>query len=102
MIKTDFVRNDRESEKNMETVSEKALAKLNLYLEITGRRADGYHAIESVMQSVSLCDRVTVSAARGADATESEKMNFGGSDPPICKREGLVTSRKLAAPACKK
>ena len=31
MIKTDFVRNDRESEKNMETVSEKALAKLNIW-----------------------------------------------------------------------
>ena len=62
MIKTDFVRNDRESEKNMETVSEKALAKLNLYLEITGRRADGYHAIESVMQTVTLAD--TLSFAR--------------------------------------
>ena len=49
-----------------------------------------------------ICGKIFAAAARGADATESEKMNFGGSDPPICKREGLVTSRKLAAPACKK
>ena len=34
----------------------KAYAKINLTLDITGKRADGYHAIESVMQSVSLCD----------------------------------------------
>ncbi len=37
-----------------------AYAKINLFLDITGRRADGYHTITGVMQSVSLCDRVTV------------------------------------------
>lgn len=36
----------------------RAAAKINLTLDITGRRADGYHEIETVMQSVSLCDRV--------------------------------------------
>ena len=34
----------------------KANAKVNLSLDITGRRDDGYHMICSVMQSVSLCD----------------------------------------------
>ena len=38
----------------------RAYAKLNLTLDITGRRADGYHLIDSVMQSVSLYDTVTV------------------------------------------
>ena len=37
-----------------------ARAKINLYLEVTGRREDGYHELETVMQSVSLCDEVTV------------------------------------------
>ncbi len=37
-----------------------AYAKINLFLDITGRRADGYHTITGVMQAVSLCDRVTV------------------------------------------
>ncbi len=36
----------------------RAAAKLNLTLDITGRRADGYHELETVMQSVSLFDRV--------------------------------------------
>jgi len=33
-------------------------AKINLFLELIGRRPDGYHEIESVMQLVDLCDRV--------------------------------------------
>lgn len=38
----------------------KAFAKINLTLDITGRREDGFHTLDSVMQSVSLFDRVTV------------------------------------------
>ncbi len=33
-----------------------AYAKINLSLEIVGRRTDGYHDLVSVMQSISLCD----------------------------------------------
>lgn len=36
----------------------KACAKINLSLEITGVRNDGYHLINSVMQSVDLCDEI--------------------------------------------
>ena len=35
-----------------------APAKLNLTLDILGTRPDGYHEMEMVMQSVSLCDEV--------------------------------------------
>jgi 4-diphosphocytidyl-2-C-methyl-D-erythritol kinase len=37
-----------------------AAAKINLYLEIMGARADGFHELVMVMQSISLTDRVTV------------------------------------------
>ncbi len=37
-----------------------AAAKLNLSLDITGVREDGYHLLDSVMQSVSLYDRVAL------------------------------------------
>ena len=33
-----------------------APAKINLFLEVTGRRADGYHLLDTVMQTVGLCD----------------------------------------------
>lgn len=42
-----------------------ARAKLNLYLDITGRRADGYHLLETVMQSISLADRVEITLKAG-------------------------------------
>ena len=37
-----------------------ANAKINLFLDIKARRADGYHDIVSIMQSVDLCDTLTV------------------------------------------
>ena len=44
----------------MET-TEKAYAKLNLSLDVTGKRPDGYHDLVMVMASVELADEVTVS-----------------------------------------
>ena len=37
-----------------------APAKLNLMLHIVGRRADGYHELQSVFQLLDLCDRVEI------------------------------------------
>lgn len=39
---------------------EKAYAKINLTLDIVGKREDGYHDIKTVMQTVSLCDILEV------------------------------------------
>jgi 4-diphosphocytidyl-2-C-methyl-D-erythritol kinase len=44
----------------MRGVSVKAYAKINLSLDILGRRPDGFHEIETVMQTVSLADDVTI------------------------------------------
>ncbi|MBE6557647.1 MAG: 4-(cytidine 5'-diphospho)-2-C-methyl-D-erythritol kinase [Ruminococcaceae bacterium] len=44
----------------MTTLTLSAPAKINLFLDITGRRSDGYHTISGVMQSVSLGDTVTL------------------------------------------
>ncbi len=44
-----------------------APAKLNYVLEITGRRPDGYHEIVSLMQTISLADRVRLDEASDID-----------------------------------
>ena len=46
-----------------------APAKINLWLEIRSRRPDGYHDIERVMQTVSLCDTLTLKKADGIAVT---------------------------------
>lgn len=47
----------------MPPISWRAAAKLNLYLHVLNKRADGYHAIESLVVFTSLADEVTVKAA---------------------------------------
>lgn len=44
-------------------IQEKAYAKLNISLDVTGRRADGYHDMVMPMQTVSLCDELRLRLA---------------------------------------
>lgn len=44
----------------MDQIHLKAYAKVNLTLDIVGCRADGYHLLNSVMQSISLADAITL------------------------------------------
>jgi 4-diphosphocytidyl-2-C-methyl-D-erythritol kinase len=41
-------------------LAEQAPAKINLFLRVVGRRADGYHEVDSVFVPVSLCDAVHI------------------------------------------
>lgn len=42
----------------METLQLKAMAKINLGLDVLRRREDGYHEVKMVMQTVGICDRL--------------------------------------------
>ena len=54
----------------MEKISILAPAKINLYLNVGARREDGYHDIETVMQTVSLFDRLEVTKKTSAEKKE--------------------------------
>ncbi|MEK7413552.1 MAG: 4-(cytidine 5'-diphospho)-2-C-methyl-D-erythritol kinase [Planctomycetota bacterium] len=46
-----------------------APAKINLYLEILGRRTDGFHELETVFQAIDLSDQITVTLSDGDGIT---------------------------------
>ena len=50
----------------MKQIQEKAYAKINLHLDVTGRLENGFHLVNNVMQSVSLWDEVTLTETDGA------------------------------------
>ena len=50
----------------MKKIQLHAYAKINLTLDVTGRRPNGYHDVEMIMQQISLCDEVTVNWEAGS------------------------------------
>ena len=54
----------------------KACAKLNLCLDVIGTRQDGYHLLESVMQSISLSDSVIISKKKSGIKVKCSKLNI--------------------------
>ena len=73
-----------------ETFRREAPAKINLALDILGKRPDGYHALCSIMQTVSLCDTVEL-----AEGGEGFTLSMAGFTPP----EGRKTLEQRAAEA---
>ncbi|MDV5973591.1 4-(cytidine 5'-diphospho)-2-C-methyl-D-erythritol kinase, partial [Streptococcus canis] len=61
----------------MVTIIERAPAKINLGLDIRGKRPDGYHDLSMVMVSVDLCDYVTV------DHLNEDKIIFTSNCPKM-------------------
>lgn len=59
----------------------KSPCKVNLLLNILGRRADGFHELETVLQPVNLCDEITFErAGNGIQLSCSEKSLPTGPD----------------------
>ncbi|MBN2712432.1 MAG: hypothetical protein JXR97_08400, partial [Planctomycetes bacterium] len=54
-----------------------ARAKINLFLEVLGRRKDGYHDILSVFQEVALADRLY------AKPSDSDSITIECDDPTL-------------------
>ena len=63
----------------MTTLYEGAFAKLNLTLDVLGKREDGYHDLKSVMQAISIRDDVEIDIGTG------KPWNL------LCSMEGIPT-----------
>ena len=72
-------------ETGRESVRTRAFAKINLGLEILGKREDGYHLLRSGMQTVSLADELILTK------TEEEGIRLR------CDRPSLPTDERNLA-----
>ena len=71
-----------------------AFAKLNLTLDVLGKRPDGYHDLRMVMQSITLCDTLTLTPNQGQGLRVSTDLHRGEksgchSRPPVLGGPGL-------------
>lgn len=57
-------------------ITEKAYGKINISLDVTGKRDDGYHDMLMVMQTVTLCDDVSVGLIDGEKSIASCNLPF--------------------------
>lgn len=63
----------------MDEISLKAPAKINLYLKVLGKRRDGYHEIESLVQAIDLYDDIVIE--------KSDVLELECDDPSLDKDE---------------
>ncbi len=61
----------------------KAPAKINLTLEVLGKRPDGFHEVRSVIQAINLCDSLVFRL--------SDSIEFGSDNPDFVPKESLVS-----------
>lgn len=67
-----------------------APAKLNLFLEVLGKRSDGFHEIETLMVPVDLCDTLALQVAPSADITLHVETAIGYDEPLPAPEQNLV------------
>ena len=73
-----------------ETVTVFAPAKLNLFLHVLGRRADGYHDLESLFVFLDIGDRLQFETPDSAAADASAGDLVLDPDPGIPREQNLI------------
>ena len=72
-------------------MSLKAPAKVNLFLEILGKRDDGYHEIETIMQEIDLADNLQFEETQEGVKLECNDKNIPvNQDNLVCKAANLI------------
>ena len=72
-------------EKTMQ-ITRKAYGKINIGLDVTGKREDGYHLVKMILQTVDIHDDVTVCRLSGDDGNPIIQLTCDDPDLPTDER----------------
>ena len=60
----------------MDTINVKALAKINLGLDVIGKRPDGYHEVRMIMQTIHLYDKLEITRTKEPGISITANLDF--------------------------
>lgn len=72
-----------------------APAKLNLFLHVTGRRADGYHELQSLMVPIALADTIDIELREDGRLSRSGDL-IGAIESDLCLKAAAVLKQASA------
>lgn len=78
----------------MEKITETAYAKINLGLDVLGKRADGYHEVSMVMQSISLADTVTLEKHNGL-VVQTGRSDLPGDSSNLAYKAAMLMAERF-------
>lgn len=74
-----------------------APAKLNLFLHITGRRADGYHLLQSAFMLIDWCDQIHLELRKDGQISR-EDLTWALPEEDLCVRAAKALQRASGSP----
>jgi len=69
-------------------------AKINLFLEVIGKRPDGYHEVYTVMQTVDLYDEIVISGRAGGVGMKCDRADLPSDRGNLCRRAAEALMRE--------
>lgn len=81
----------------MDEITVKALAKINIGLDVTGTRDDGYHLVRMIMQTIHLYDLVTVTKCKDEDGITmtTNARHLPVNDDNLCIRAARLLAEEF-------
>lgn len=79
----------------MDQISMKAYAKINLTLDVVGKRADGYHTVQMIMQQIDLYDHITLTPRDEGIALTSDNSFIPANSQNLAWRAVLLLQEAL-------